>query len=239
MKKLLLLATTFIFLGANAQSNVGIGTSSPASKLDVKGNATIGNTYSGTAAPANGAIIEGTVGIGTSAPDISSAIDIASTSKGALFPRMTLAQRNAIGSPATSLLIYQTDNTPGIYINNGTSGTPNWQKLSDASGTLSGLSVSSPITSTGGSSPTIGLGVVPVSLGGTGLTVIGAGKIPIGVGPTSYINDVIGSGTGINVVSTSGSIVVNNTGDLNTTNEGSLTVGAGTATTSCTSIDPR
>lgn len=52
-----------------AQSgNVGIGTSTPASKLTVNGNASIGGSYTGTAAPSDGAIIQGKVGIGTSAP---------------------------------------------------------------------------------------------------------------------------------------------------------------------------
>lgn len=51
--------------------NIGIGTSSPASKFDVEGGVSIGATYSGTtAAPTNGAIIEGNVGIGTSSPAV-------------------------------------------------------------------------------------------------------------------------------------------------------------------------
>lgn len=50
-------------------SSVGIGTATPASKLDIEGSLAVGATYSGTtAAPTNGAIIEGNVGIGTSAP---------------------------------------------------------------------------------------------------------------------------------------------------------------------------
>lgn len=50
--------------------NTGIGTITPASKLDVEGGIAIGATYSGTtAAPTNGAIIEGNVGIGTSSPN--------------------------------------------------------------------------------------------------------------------------------------------------------------------------
>ncbi len=50
-------------------SRIGIGTTTPASKLDVEGGISIGATYSGTtAAPTNGAIIEGNVGIGTSSP---------------------------------------------------------------------------------------------------------------------------------------------------------------------------
>ncbi len=53
----------------NGNGTVGIGTGSPANKLDVEGGIAVGATYSGTTiAPTNGAIIEGNVGIGTSAP---------------------------------------------------------------------------------------------------------------------------------------------------------------------------
>lgn len=55
------------------------------------------------------------VGIGTLTPDASAQLDISSTTKGMLVPRMTMAQRDAIVSPATGLIIYQTDNTPGYY----------------------------------------------------------------------------------------------------------------------------
>ncbi len=49
--------------------NVGIGTTSPANKLDVEGSMAVGATYSGTsAAPADGLIVEGSVGIGTNSP---------------------------------------------------------------------------------------------------------------------------------------------------------------------------
>ena len=57
------------------------------------------------------------VGIGTTAPDVSAALDIVSTSKRALLPRPASGQRMAIASPAAGLLVYQTGGTaaPGLY----------------------------------------------------------------------------------------------------------------------------
>lgn len=66
------------------------------------------------------------VGIGTPTPDASSQLDITSTDKGVLVPRMTAATRTGIGSPATGLLVYQTDGSPGFYYNSGTPAVPNW-----------------------------------------------------------------------------------------------------------------
>jgi hypothetical protein len=80
-------------------------------------------------------------------PDNSAMLDVKSTSKGILLPRMTLAQRNAISSPATGLMIWQTDNVPGFYYNSGTSVSPVWVidgtgsgwGLTGNSGTSSGI----------------------------------------------------------------------------------------------------
>lgn len=51
--------------------------------------------------------------------DASAMLDVKSTDKGLLIPRLTQAQRNAIGTPATGLMIYQTNITPGFYYYNG------------------------------------------------------------------------------------------------------------------------
>ena len=48
------------------------------------------------------------VGIGTINPHASAELDVTSTSKGFLPPRLTTTQRNAISSPATGLTIYNT-----------------------------------------------------------------------------------------------------------------------------------
>ncbi|MFI5135497.1 MAG: hypothetical protein ACHQD9_06565, partial [Chitinophagales bacterium] len=61
----------------------------------------------------------GSVGIGTTTPNSSALLDATSTTKGMLIPRMTLAQRNAIASPATGLMIFQTNSTPGFYYYSG------------------------------------------------------------------------------------------------------------------------
>jgi hypothetical protein len=67
----------------------------------------------------------GGVRIGTAgAPDPSAALDISSTGKGLLLPRLTLAQRTALTTspstpPVAGLVIYQTDNTPGLYAYDG------------------------------------------------------------------------------------------------------------------------
>ena len=69
------------------------------------------------------------VAVGTPTPDNSAVLDVSSTTKGMLVPRMTLAQRNAIPSPAPGLIIYQTNSNAGFYYNAGGLGTPSWVLL--------------------------------------------------------------------------------------------------------------
>ena len=55
------------------------------------------------------------------ATDVTSAIlNVNSTTKGFLPPRMTSAQRTAISSPATGLIVYQTDGVEGLYLRTST-----------------------------------------------------------------------------------------------------------------------
>src|SRR5688572_24685467 len=68
-------------------------------------------------------------------PNSSAMLDIKSTSKGLLTPRMTTAQRNAIASPATGLMVYDTDVNKfffyaiGSWIEMGTSSATNYWTL--------------------------------------------------------------------------------------------------------------
>ena len=56
------------------------------------------------------------VGIGTATPDASAALDITSTTKGLLMPRMTNAQRLAIASPVAGLQVFVTDFDGGSFM---------------------------------------------------------------------------------------------------------------------------
>ena len=80
------------------------------------------------------------IGIGTKSPDASALLDITSTSKGILVPRMTTTQRNAISSPTNGLLVYDiTDNSfwfrkanSWISLSGSGNGNSVWQKQDSA-----------------------------------------------------------------------------------------------------------
>lgn len=57
------------------------------------------------------------VGIGTITPDPSSMLDVTSSTKGMLAPRMTTIQKEAIVTPASGLLVYDTDLGNFCYYN--------------------------------------------------------------------------------------------------------------------------
>jgi len=61
----------------------------------------------------------GGIGVDTPAPANSALVDLNSTTKGFLTPRMTSSQRTGIASPATGLLVYQTDAPAGFWYFDG------------------------------------------------------------------------------------------------------------------------
>jgi hypothetical protein len=73
------------------------------------------------------------VGIGTTKPDQSAALEISSSNKGLLTPRMSLQQRNSIQNPATGLIVYQTDLLSGFYFYDG----KEWKSMASETGAKS------------------------------------------------------------------------------------------------------
>jgi hypothetical protein len=110
-----------VALFVDTSRNVGIGTTSPTSALQV-----VGRTKTSELHASNGNAIytnQGSVAVGTSQVDSSAVLNIVSTTKGVLFPRMTETQRDAIEEPTTGLIVYQTDSTEGLYIYKSTGWT--------------------------------------------------------------------------------------------------------------------
>jgi hypothetical protein len=98
------------------------------------------------------------VGIGTTTPQASAELDVTSTTKGLLPPRMTQTQRNNISSPAAGLMVYQSDGTSGLYYYNGSA----WVYINNSTG-----------------------GTLAVANGGTGVTTsTGTGSVVLSNSPT-------------------------------------------------------
>jgi BclB C-terminal domain-containing protein len=96
----------------------------------------------------------GQVGIGTTKPNSSAQLDIQSTTKGLLIPRMLDSERTAIVAPAAGLLVYQTNGLAGFYYYSGAEWT-RLQNEAPASGTIIPYaSGATPITLTSGPSGT-------------------------------------------------------------------------------------
>jgi hypothetical protein len=94
-------------LSPNSNGNVLIGqTSDSGQKLQVSGNTLLQGGLTATT--------KTTIG---SESDISCALlQMASTTQGVLFPRMTNAQRTSISSPVAGLMVYCTDSPEGLFI---------------------------------------------------------------------------------------------------------------------------
>jgi hypothetical protein len=111
--------------------NIAIGDSIDLPSRTASNQGTIGNVIYIIGGMGHSTTVgTGRVGIGVNAPDASAQLDLTSTTKGFLVPRMTQTQRDAIVSPATGLQIYDITNA-GFYWYNGAA----WVPLSSAGGT--------------------------------------------------------------------------------------------------------
>lgn len=86
------------------------------------------------------------VGIGTTTPSASAQLDITSSDKGLLIPRMTTGAINSISGPSKGLLVLDTTLNQ-LKFNMGTPAAPNWQTIVANSGWgLTGNAGTSPAT---------------------------------------------------------------------------------------------
>jgi hypothetical protein len=81
----------------------------------------------------------------SSVPDNSAMLDVKSTTKGMLMPRMTSTLRMAIGNPVNGLMVYQTDGTSGVYFYNGSI----WQRIGETDGSETKVTAGANVTVTG------------------------------------------------------------------------------------------
>jgi hypothetical protein len=136
------------------------------------------------------------------AADTSALLDLSSTSKGLLPPRMSSVQRSAIVLPATGLVVYQSDGLQGLYWNAGTPAAPSWKQVGEAGagGTsqwvTNGANISYSLGNVG-IQRTVPLARLDV-LGGNWDVVNGEGDVRIGDGTTRLKIGIAtgGGGTG-------------------------------------------
>ena len=121
-------------------------------------------------------------------PDPSAMLDVSSTTGGVLVPRMTSAQRNAIASPATGLIVFDT-NTASFYYYDGSA----WVNLGSTG----------PAGPTGPTGPTGPSVTYDSPLGLSGGTVGLAGA-------SGTVNYGTGTGSAYNAVGTSGQVLTSN-----------------------------
>ncbi|MEP6675988.1 MAG: hypothetical protein ABJA78_12580 [Ferruginibacter sp.] len=94
--------------------------------------------------------VNGGIAIGTSTPNADAALDIRSTTKGLMIPRMTTTQRVAIGIPTAGLLVYDTDKDE-FYHSDGTT----WRSMLNSRYWGRGITTRSRI---GNSTDSVGIG---------------------------------------------------------------------------------
>ena len=144
-----------------------------------------------------------------STPDASAMLDIKSTTKGLLAPRMTTTQQNAISSPATGLLVFNT--TDNLFrVNTGTPASPVWTALSAATNNwlLTGNGGSSSATNFLGTTDNVSMRfrtnnlqrMVIDSLGSVGIgtptfNATNPEKLLVDAGTTTSVNAIVGKGT--------------------------------------------
>ena len=148
------------------------------------------------------------VGIGTSNPDASAALEIQSTSRGLLIPKLSKIQRDAINSPAVGLLLYQTDNNPGFYYYNASNtwiriGSNNTSNIAantaSITANINDIALKAPLAS-----PTF-TGTPSLPTGTTGITQSPANN-STAIATTAYVDNAASTASGVPYTGASGPV---------------------------------
>jgi hypothetical protein len=202
--------------------------------------------------------IQAQKGIGTNSPNTAAALDISSTNKGVLIPRIALTDALAaapLNAHVAGMLVYNTATvasagaivgvTPGFYYNNGT----RWLKISDATGVdLKLIGNGNHITSdagVGSNGTSIGTGLNNIAIGvnvlsgnttGTGNTAVGTNALQSNM--TANGNVAIGFGSGLNTTSGGSNTMVGLTsGNQNTTGQDNTFIGGAAGNQNTTGLN--
>lgn len=152
-------------------------------------------------------LAQNNVGIGTPAPDGSAIVEMKSTTQGMLIPRMTTAERLAIGTPANSLMVYDTDlNCFYFYSTN----LNQWVSMCTlgATGVTGAAGIAGPTGATGavGPSGAVGLnGATGASI--TGPTGVTGATGPVGCANSNYLIKSTGAGATCSIINDNGTQV--------------------------------
>jgi hypothetical protein len=178
--------------------NVGIGTTTPQSRLDVYGGVSIGTSYAGVAAaPANGAIIQGNVGIGTTNPlttfDVEGTGTVGSDAQTNDSTSSSVAIVQAIANNTAILMRANSSGKSGTHFGNAIAG---WSELvaTNNTGSTNGLMVGT-------------LTATPLVFGTNGaaaMTILSGGNVGINQTSPGYNLDVNGTVRFLNLLNTNG-----------------------------------
>lgn len=211
--------------GGNNTSAATVGSRSAGGIVYIKANNVNRVRVTNTQMNVTGSIVAGSL---TATADPSAIFDLISTTKGVLITRMTAAQRTAISSPATGLLVYQTNATAGFYYYTGATWTMLDSNASDWN--LGGNTVGS--VQNLGTIDAYDLPIITTNVEiarfyangkfsiGQGATISDISSVAIGFGATTGINREVAIGNGASATSQGVSI-----GHATSTNDRGVAIG--------------
>lgn len=171
----------------------------------------------------------------TSAPNAASVLEVNSTTKGFLLPRMTSTQRNAISSPPDGLLVYNSTGTAislragGAWVDIGTGGSSDGNGIYDGSGTIP-----SGTTATLASGSTF---TIHYSASGSAISVNDSGVVSI-VAPDADTNLMVEDDHVAMVTASGGAVSVLGTGVYLNASGGDIIVGGGATASKVIFLEP-